>query len=216
MALPIQPKKPPKPLRWDDEGALPCLMLTIVCSLVAIIHFINSDMVADFPLVALIVIASAPWLGHIFRNLGKDGVGYQDRDSGTNDNPPPDSPPAPSPTQSPNPAAIPTHPEVPPATPEPTPRQFRWEARKVLATLWKYQQIHFPNPQAGQWTFLIATGSPEYVVFARGLVALGKFDIAGVADNGQAVLTRNGIEYCLRHAPEVKEWPDTYDNFSNG
>jgi len=214
------PKKPPEPLKWSDDTALPCRLLSGICILVGAIHFVVSQGKADLTLVALILLCFIPWLGHIFESFGGEawGTRYRDRESesipgqfvtpATAVTPVLVTPPIPS-------AINPAPSSVIDTNTEPLFSTLSWEEKRVLATLWKYQKIHFPPPKQGQWTFLINSLSSEYVHYARGVLGLGKHTLAGIAQNGHAVLTREGIEYCNRHDPEISQWNDTYDNFSN-
>lgn len=226
-----------KPLTLSDEGALPCALLSLVCLLVGSIHFVCSDYKADFVLVTLIVVGFAPWLGHVFESFGRDGLKYRNLQSWVIGAPKsvvdeagaaPEGihfrRPVPVPVTRPGDiVAGPSH--QPASSPPPTPRienvvfnpsfsTLMPPEKKVLATLWKYQQIHFPNPELGQWTFTVNPRVPDYAVFSMGLMGLRILGLAGVAQNGQAVLTREGVFYC-QHQPEVSLWTDTYDNFSN-
>ena len=204
-------KLPPDPVRWGDKGALPCVLNSALCFWIGTVHFVVSGGHADFVLVALIVICFLPWLGHVFQSIGKDGATYRDGgQSGSTEKPPPetgfDATSSEKPTKTADESAL---------SDKPAFFNLCWEARKVLATLWKYQQIHFPPPKQGLWTFIISPSIPEYVIYTRGLMELAKYNLAGIAENGQAALTLEGIAYCKKHSDVISTWLFTYDNFSN-
>ncbi len=87
--------EPREPLKWrgDEESLIPCRLLSGVCLLIGTIHFIASHFKADFVLITLIVICFAPWLGHVFQSIGKDGVTYRGVEQGKAPSGPPESSP---------------------------------------------------------------------------------------------------------------------------
>jgi hypothetical protein len=89
------------------------------------------------------------------------------------------------------------------------------DSKKLLATLWKYQKIYFPDLHSGVWTFGIF-GPPQgdVLVYQRGLAALASHGFVIVTLNGQVGLTHEGIEYCLKHSSDLKLEP-TWNKFSN-
>lgn len=89
------------------------------------------------------------------------------------------------------------------------------QEKKVLATLWKYQKIHFPRNPEQRWTFTVGSNSPHYTQFSYGFLLLGAKGLATVAPSGQILLSNQGFNYCQAHDAEISRWPETYDNFSN-
>lgn len=126
--------------------------------------------------VALIVIAVVPWLAPIFKSLEMPGgfkVEWQYQGSTTN-------PPLPQ--------AYVT-----------VPKDLSSDARKVLATLWKHQKLHFGNDYSKRWTFIVSPGSIEFPNYLRGVAELVGNGLASVVpDTWHCVLTNPGIEYCQK------------------
>jgi hypothetical protein len=89
------------------------------------------------------------------------------------------------------------------------------QEKKVLATLWKYQKIHFPRNPEQRWTFTVGSNSPHYTQFSYGFLLLGAKGLATVAPSGQILLSNQGFNYCQSHDAEISRWPATYDDFSN-
>jgi hypothetical protein len=214
--------------------------------LVGVIHFWNSGGKADFVLITLIVICFAPWLGHVFESIGKDGVKFrvvQDQTPiapvdplrpsvhapvASNEgvrlqvseatNPPPVSGTVDA-TRRPDAeferAVQNRVDEEIAARTNPPFESLPSDAKKILATLWKYQRKYFPDNVAGRWTFAVQGTGTEMVRYASGLVLLYRYGFVGMAANNQAALTDAGFNYCQQHSADVANWPDTYDKFDN-
>lgn len=77
-------------------------------------------------------------------------------------------------------------------------------ARRILNTLWHYQQQHFPDPKKGRWTFGLHPASPFWIDYTRALAELFN---AGLIEhnpaNGQVFLTNRGIDYSERHSSSL-------------
>ncbi len=85
------------------------------------------------------------------------------------------------------------------------------EAKKVLATLWRYQQQSFQNDFSKRWTFLIYPGSPEFIQYMNGVAELLKFRFVEVrSDNSQCMLTNEGIYYAQHHK-EIQEYKEFFN-----
>lgn len=86
------------------------------------------------------------------------------------------------------------------------------DARKVLATLFDGQLSHFGEEDIskGQWSFRVLPHSSEYGNFMVGFAQLLALGLAGwEGKNGQAVLTKKGLEYAKEHT-EIRESKDVY------
>jgi hypothetical protein len=213
-------------------------------------HFYNSHFKADFVLLGLIAMAFAPWLGHVFESVGKDGFKYRAK-QGEVPSAPPVSPEAPNlpVSNSPVPGAVAAPSASPPSgtgsdgqatrsnllPAEDNIDQriatlaryreilaldvpfegFSNDAKKILATFWKYQQVYIPPSSPGRWTFIINPQAPDYENFARGMGELSFHQFMGLAGNGQFALTSRGLDYCRRHSAEISAWPFRYDKFDN-
>ncbi len=182
-------------MKPQDQREMPAQLLSIACALIAIIHLCNCSGKADFVLLGFVALGAAPWMGGIFESISKDGVKYRQQGS--------------TPAQPATPFAIAQ------AHPSSIFSQMAIQEKKVLATLWKYQKIHFQNRRDQRWTFTVATGSPEYMEFSFGVLLLIDKRYAAVAPSGQIMLTESGYNFCHEHDLEISAWPTTYDRFSN-
>jgi hypothetical protein len=204
--------------RKQFEKELPSRFLSLTCVVIGIIHFKMSGWKADWILFAFVVLCFAPWLGYVFKSIGKDGVEFRDIEQGKTSVPEmPRSLAAPAPAPALAPVA---HVEPPPVAaippqPEPNPNTFLVQEKKVLGTLWKYQKLIFPGSTQNRWTFTASQGSPDYMLFSIGFIHLLKRGLADIAPNGQVMLTNDGFEFCQRHDAQISSWRDTFDRFSN-
>jgi hypothetical protein len=209
--------------KWEKDRAkfeeeLPCRFLSLTCLIIGTIHFGISDWKADWVLFAFVVLGFAPWLGHVFDSIGgeKWGAKYRKIEQGeTSVQATPLVIPQPQPAiEVPLPAV--QAPGVVEQMPKLLPEQFTYDAMKVLATLWRYQKIHFKNSREQRWTFTVGPGSPEHTEFSRGFVHLVSKGFANLApNNGQVMLTDAGYDFCLAHDANINKWSDIYDRFSN-
>ncbi|MFN3242510.1 MAG: hypothetical protein ACE37K_13485 [Planctomycetota bacterium] len=73
--------------------------------------------------------------------------------------------------------------------------------RRVLNTLWHYQQQHFKKPTEGRWTFGLDPRSSVWRDYTR---AVAKLFEAGLVEhdpgNGQVFLSNKGVAYCQKNA----------------
>jgi hypothetical protein len=84
------------------------------------------------------------------------------------------------------------------------------DAKKILATLWRYQQQSFKNDFSKRWTFLIYPGSAQFIEYINGLGELLKYGYVSVrSDNSQVMLTNEGIYY-IQHHKEIQVYEDYY------
>ena len=221
--------EPREPLKWREDriSRIAIICLSGVCLDVGTIHFISSGGKADFVLVALIVICFAPWLGRVFESIGKDGVKFRGVEQGEDAT-------EPTPTRRiqssgqvrQNPVSGPpaAHPPVA-LTPQiqtgidahldPDFNTLSDDSKKVLATLWKYQQIHVTRPFRKRWTFIVSSQSPDFAAFVRGVVELGGYFLVGIGSAGHVAHTNEGLAYCDLHSREIATYPHTYDQFDN-
>ena len=91
---------------------------------------------------------------------------------------------------------------------------FGPQARKILKTLWHYQNAHFPNDPGNRWCFAVGVGAPDYMAFSLGLLELIKADLVGIDPNGLAFLNNRGMEYCDAFKEEVLSYPEMYERFA--
>jgi hypothetical protein len=80
------------------------------------------------------------------------------------------------------------------------------DAKAVLSTLWKHQQAYYKDDHTkGRWSFgVIMTGSPFYIKYLRGNCELMERRLVGISpENGQSLLTDEGIEFCKANPEEI-------------
>jgi hypothetical protein len=81
-------------------------------------------------------------------------------------------------------------------------------ARKILATLWKYQQKHFGRNYAQRWTFAVLPGAREYAQYLSGLSLLVQGGLVVVDPTlQQCLLTDAGIHLCEAHDSVLAQEP---------
>ena len=152
----------------------------------------------DSTALGLLALAAAPWLTLFFKKFKIPGIGEaetQDRTQGATEKPLPPS------------MNVPPHAEVlqiaAAAAPSP-------EAKKVVATLWRYQKQTFGNDTTKRWTFAILPHAPDYARFLSGLSeALTRGWVAVSPENHQCMLTNEGLAY-VESNNELQEYGDVY------
>ncbi len=220
-------------------GKTPERVFTTACAIVAAIHLCVSGGKADYALLGLLSLAGVPWLRHIFKKIGLKEIEFWNSEGAvqvkeadkqqvaeTKD----ETKPAKPKQVQPEPDNIPkVQAEVKPATESiieanlrklkslrrPGMTLIRQEELKILATLWKYQNIHFKEDRTNRWTFTVGSQSPDYAAFSLGVLLLLQKDFVAVAPNGQIMLTDLGYEFCQRRDVELSTQTDIYDKFSN-
>ena len=105
-------------------------------------------------------------------------------------------------------------PELAPAAP-PAFAAFLPQTRKVLKTLWMFQQKQFPNDTTKRWGFGVSLGSPDYMAYSNGLLELLKHSLAAVDARGFCFLSDAGIAYCQQHNADIAAETEFYGTFSN-
>jgi len=89
------------------------------------------------------------------------------------------------------------------------------QTRKVLKTLWTFQQKQFPNDMSKRWGFGVALGSPEYMAYSLGVVDAIKLDLVAIEGRGFCYLTDVGFAYCKQHEAAITADTELYSSFSN-
>jgi len=80
------------------------------------------------------------------------------------------------------------------------------DAKAVLSTLWKHQKDYYKDDHTkGRWSFgLMMGGSPLYIKYLRGVCELMGKGLVGISpQNGQSLLTDEGIEFCKANPDEI-------------
>ncbi len=111
-------------------------------------------------------------------------------------------------------AAAAAAPDGAPADP-PAFAALRSQTRKVLKTLWLFQQKQFPNDTTKRWGFGVALGSPDYMAYSTGLLEAIKNGLAAVDARGFCFLSDAGIAYCQQRHADISAEPEFYGAFSN-
>lgn len=77
-------------------------------------------------------------------------------------------------------------------------------AKRILATLGKYQKEHCGNDANKRWTFVILPGAPAYTEYVK---ALGELLDAGLVvvspENNHVMLSASGLKYVTEHADDI-------------
>jgi len=101
-----------------------------------------------------------------------------------------------------------TAPTAPSAVEIPT--ELSREAKRILATLWKYQQKTFQDDLSRRWGFRILPNTKAYGTFIIGfaeLIELGL--VAWTPKDGHCMLTDKGIDFVKAH-PNLQKSDDIY------
>jgi hypothetical protein len=80
------------------------------------------------------------------------------------------------------------------------------DAKAVLSTLWKHQRNYYKDDHAkGRWSFgVMMGGSPLYIKYLRGVCELMGRGMIGISpQNGQSLLTDEGIEFCKTNPDQI-------------
>jgi hypothetical protein len=169
-----------------SEQRIVSALISVVALVGAVTHAYCPSIKVDFVTLGLLALAALPWLSSIFKRIEVPGIGtveYQDRKQGTS------APVAPS-----APTAL-----APPVVGDP-------DARKVIATLWRYQKQHAADNPNVRWTFALAPNAPSFPEYLRGIAQLVSLGLAAVSpENHQSMLTNEGIRYCSENDAEIEQ-----------
>ncbi|MBZ0149971.1 MAG: hypothetical protein K8J09_00455 [Planctomycetes bacterium] len=70
------------------------------------------------------------------------------------------------------------------------------EARKVLATLWRYQRGTFGSDKSRRWTFAVQSIAPDYAAYLLGVAdAMRRGLVALAPETKQCMLTNDGLAF---------------------
>lgn len=74
--------------------------------------------------------------------------------------------------------------------------KFSEMQKKILATLWHYQQVHHKDDTSHRWTFTISPFDPDYAEYLQAIAGLIKIRLVSVSpENYQCMLTAYGIVF---------------------
>ena len=153
--------------------------------------------VIDEKSLILIGIATLPWLTFFFKKIKLPGglEAESNRQQGSTANP---SPPTNRPAEEQREA-----------------KKFsdlKSPSKKIVKTLWEYQQMHFRDERDKRWTFTvlhIAEDYSSYVIGLGELLDLGIVSLSKDEKNAQCMLTNDGLGFCEANVDEIA----TYNNY---
>jgi hypothetical protein len=139
-------------------------------------HIWPAKIILDQATLGLFALAAAPWLTLFFKKFKIPGVEAetQERAQGVAQKP------------------------LPPAEVQPnvTVQEPSADAKKVLATLWRYQRQSFGSDTTKRWTFTVHPFAREYPRFLGGLSeAVNRGWVAVSPETHQCMLTNDGLAY---------------------
>lgn len=160
---------------------------------IVVAHYVWPTIVTlDESVLGLLALAALPWLTLFFKKFKIPGLGEAEtigKTQSTTEKPLP--PPA-------EPTMLSTDGELTP------------NAKKVLATLWRYQRQTFKDDNTKRWTFRLTPASNDYPHFLAGLsetVARGW--VAVSPENDQCMLTNEGLAY-VDSSSELRAYGDIW------
>ena len=84
------------------------------------------------------------------------------------------------------------------------------DAKKILATLWRYQKLTFKDDKIKRWTFRVFSISPQYVSYLSGIVELLQYGLISInPENDQCMLTNEGLDFIGKNIP-LQDYEDIY------
>ncbi len=175
------------------------LWVSIVSLLVLFLRVALPDRVTlDQGTQVVLVIAALPWLALFFKKITIPGVvdvETRDREQGVAASPTPAATRAPA-------AALPADQPAPAAPSAP--------AKKILATLGRYQGQFFRHDPTRRWTFRVHPSSPDFAAFLSGVGEAVKAGWVAVSPlTHHCMLTNEGLAYVENHA-EIRDSRDFY------
>lgn len=168
-------------------------IISLVCLLFIYMHW--ECHIVDKITLALLAIGLSPWLTKFFKKI-KFGDFFEGqtygRSQGKTDKPLP-------PTES-QPSTVST----------PTASALSPEAKRILATLWKYQKLTFKEDISKRWTFKLFSDSLGYAEYISGVAELIRLGLIAVRpENEQCMLTNEGIDF-VEKTQELQNYNDIY------
>lgn len=168
------------------------IILSSICLAAIVIRLIWPVLAIDDRTIFLLALGVLPWLILFFKKIKlPGGFEYESRGrkQGVTDNPPP-----------------PVN-DIAPVVGN----QMSSEAKKILATLWRYQKQNFKDDYSKRWTFLIYPDSVGFAQYLKGVAELVDRGLITVrSDNNQVLLTNNGIHYVEQNV-ELQNSSDIYN-----
>jgi len=187
---------PVKPFRVVTGGKMTKLhyiiaaAISLICLSLMIASWTLPKIIIDQKILILLGIAILPWLTLFFKRLKfwQVEVETRERSQGTTSKPIP-------PQESSSSSAEIT---------------LSSDAKKILATLWKYQKPYFKDDKIKRWTFRVFSNSFHYTSYLSGLVELLKYGLVAInSENEQCMLTNEGISL-VETDPSLQNYADIY------
>ena len=168
-----------KPASMSDQQLVVAVLLSVGSLLFVGLHLRWPEVVLlDAGTLALLALAVIPWLTLFVKSAEVAGLGkLESRDNKEQG------------TASPMAPASATVQAAAPAT-------LSADARKVLATLWRYQRATFGNDKTRRWTFAVQPFAPEFPAYLLGVADAVRWGLVVVAPNThQCMLTNDGLAF---------------------
>ncbi len=178
---------------WSRTQFWAAIVLSVIALLIVVArHIWPATILLDQAILGLLALAALPWLTLFFKKFKIPGVAEaetQERTQGATGKP---LPPASDTAPAVNNVALST------------------QAKKVLATLWRYQKQSFGNDVTRRWTFRIHPLSPDYPRFLTGLSeSVNRGWVAVSPETHQCMLTNEGLAY-IEGDQEIQNYEDIY------
>lgn len=168
----------------------------LICSCLIVLRWLWPELIIDQTTVLLLAMAILPWLTLFFKKLKIPGIiegETYERTQGITEKP---LPPKESPVSVPQ-LKI-------------TSSTLSNDAKKILATLWKYQKQHFKEDYSRRWTFRVFPVAYQYSSYLSGLSELIKSGLVVVSpENEQCMLTNEGINFVVNNT-DIQSIEDIY------
>jgi len=179
--------------QWTRHHYIAAIAISSLAVLIVIARLtLPEKVVLEQATLGLLALAALPWLTLFFKKFKIPGIGEawtQERSQGTTEKPPP------------------PHVEVQqqPVANGPSP-----DAKKVLATLWRYQRQSFGSDTTKRWTFTVHPSARDYPRFLSGLSeAVNHGWVAVSPETHHCMLTNDGLAY-IEATKELQDYGDVY------
>ena len=164
--------------------------ISLTCIGTIALRWFRPELIIDQTTVLLLAMAILPWLTVFFKKLKIPGVlegETHERTQGTTERPLP-----------------------PKESPVTSLQSLSDDAKKILATLWKYQKQHFKDEYSRRWTFRVFPNAYQYSSYLSGISELIKSGLVVVSpENEQCMLTNEGISFIVRNT-DIQNTEDIY------
>ena len=169
--------------------------ITLAGIVLVVVHVcIPTIFTLDAGTLAVLGLAVAPWLTVFFKSIAIPGVGTletRDRSQGQSEAPEP-------------PAAQAKHFDAKAAP------ALTDSAKKILATLWRYQRQNFGDDKQKRWTFTVNPTSADYRDYLKGLSELVNLGLVTVSSKTyHCMLTNEGLLF-VSQKPDIQGFPSIY------